>query len=164
MAGRLSQVNVLLLKDLLPTWGHVISADGVATDPSKISCIQSWPSPTSVKELRSFLGLSEYYRKFVKHYAIISKPLINLLKKSVPFVWTPDTETSFQTLKKALVIAPVLALPDFSLPFCVELMLVEWALEQFCLKMDTHWLMSTNLLVPKLWVYPLMKKSTWLLF
>jgi hypothetical protein len=101
--------------------GHVISADGVSTDPAKIRDVQVWPQPTSVKELRSFLGLSGYYRKFVKHYGIISKPLTNLLKKGELFVWTAETETAFQTLKQALVSAPVLALPDFSLPFAIEI-------------------------------------------
>ena len=72
--------------------GHIISEAGVATDPSKISAIQAWPTPTSVKDLRSFLGLSGYYRKFVQHYAIISKPLTNLLKKNTLFVWTSETE------------------------------------------------------------------------
>jgi len=100
--------------------GHVISEAGVATDPSKISAIQSWPTPTSVKDLRSFLGLSGYYRKFVKHYGIISKPLTNLLCKNVMFVWTSEAEQSFQTLKHALITTPVLALPDFTKPFTIE--------------------------------------------
>uniref|UniRef100_A0A0A8ZHA2 Reverse transcriptase domain-containing protein n=1 Tax=Arundo donax TaxID=35708 RepID=A0A0A8ZHA2_ARUDO len=100
--------------------GHVISAQGVGTDPNKISAIVNWPTPTNVKELRSFLGLAGYYRKFVRHFAIISKPLTNLLKKHCLFVWTADHEDAFQTLKSALCQAPVLALPDFSKQFCIE--------------------------------------------
>jgi len=100
--------------------GHIISAEGVGTDPAKIVAIQNWPTPASVKDLRSFLGLSSYYRKFVCHYGIISKPLTNLLRKGTLFVWTYATEQSFQALKNALITAPVLALPDFSLPFAVE--------------------------------------------
>lgn len=100
--------------------GHIISAEGVSTDPSKIRDVQTWPTPTSVKELRSFLGLSSYYRKFVQHYGIISKPPTNVLRKNEVFVWTAETEAAFQALKQALVTTLVLALPDFQLPFCIE--------------------------------------------
>jgi hypothetical protein len=99
--------------------GHVISADGVATDPSKILVIQQWPTPVNVKELRSFLGLAGFYRKFVHHFGLISRPLTELLKKNILFVWTPDHQQAFETLKHALISAPVLALPDFSQPFCI---------------------------------------------
>lgn len=100
--------------------GHVISAHEVSTDDSKIQTIKNWPQPTCLKELRGFLGLTGYYRKFIKHYAIISQPLTALLKKGVIFVWTKDTENAFQVLKQALMTAPVLALPDFSLQFVVD--------------------------------------------
>jgi hypothetical protein len=79
-----------------------------------------WAAPSNVKELRNFLGLAGYYRKFVRHFGIISKPLKELLKKGAIFSWTKDHELAFQTLKKFLSNAPVLALPDFSKPFCIE--------------------------------------------
>jgi hypothetical protein len=100
--------------------GHVISAAGVATDPAKIQSVESWPVPQNLKELRGFLGLTGYYRKFIKHYAIISQPLTHLLRKGVHFLWTGDTEVAFQTLKQALITAPVLALPDFTEQFIIE--------------------------------------------
>lgn len=100
--------------------GHRISQADVSTDEAKVEAIVSWPMPTSVKELRSFLGLAGYYRKFVKHFAVIAKPLTDLLKKGVLFVWTQDQELAFATLKQALSSAPVLALPDFSRQFCIE--------------------------------------------
>lgn len=100
--------------------GHTISEAGVGTDPSKLSAIQQWPVPTSTKELRSFLGLAGYYRKFVCHFGIITKPLTNLLKKHSIFIWTSEHETAFHTLKTTLCQAPVLALPNFQKPFCIE--------------------------------------------
>jgi hypothetical protein len=100
--------------------GHVISAAGVSTDESKIEAIRDWPIPTTLKELRGFLGLSGYYRKFIKHYAIISQPLTALLKKGILFVWTPTAAEAFSALKLALISAPVLNLPDYKAQFVIE--------------------------------------------
>lgn len=100
--------------------GHVISEQGVGTDPDKISAVAQWPRPVNTKEFRSFLGLAGYYRKFVRHFGFISKPLSDLLKKNSLFVWTSNHEKSFIALKEALCNAPVFALPDFSKPFAIE--------------------------------------------
>jgi hypothetical protein len=100
--------------------GHVISAAGVATDPAKITAIQEWPTPTDLKQLRGFLGLSGYYRKFIRHYGLLSRPLIDLLRKHNPFCWTPQHQLCFDNLKQALVSAPILALLDFSKGFTIE--------------------------------------------
>lgn len=97
--------------------GHVISGSGVATDPSKITAIQDWPIPLNQRELYGFLGLAGYYRKFVRYFGIITKPLTSLLKKHSLFVWTAAHDNAFQALKMALCTAPVLALPGFSKPF-----------------------------------------------
>lgn len=98
----------------------MLSPNGVSTDPSKIVDVKNWPSPTSVKDLRSFLGLARYYRHFVKDFGLIAKPLTDLLMKGVLFTWTSITESAFQLLKQALISAPVLAVPDFSKTFVVE--------------------------------------------
>jgi hypothetical protein len=100
--------------------GHVVSAQGVSTDPSKIASIKDWPQPTCLKDLRSFLGMTGCYRCFVPQFGMISKPLTNLSKKGTLFIWTPETETAFQALKNAFVTAPILALPNFSLPFTIK--------------------------------------------
>jgi hypothetical protein len=97
--------------------GHIISGIGVATDPAKIQAVQQWPTPTDLKQLRGFLGLSGYYRKFIKHYGILSRPLTDLLKNNTPFVWTPLLQQSFDHLKQAFISAPVLALSDFTKEF-----------------------------------------------
>lgn len=100
--------------------GHVISEKGVATDPKKVEAITSWPIPENVKQLRSFLDLAGYYRKYVRYFATIAKPLTDLLKKHSLFVWTMEHTTAFELLKKALSTAPVLAVLDFTQQFCIE--------------------------------------------
>lgn len=99
--------------------GHIISKHGVATDPHKIQAIVDWPLPKRLKQLRGFLGLTGYYRRFVKGYNGISKPLTQLLKKEV-MGWSEETTTAFNLLKKVMTSAPVLALLDFNKPFIVE--------------------------------------------
>jgi hypothetical protein len=74
----------------------------------------------NIKELGSFLGLVGYYRKFIKNFGVISRPLSNLLKKNTVYVWTQEHDSSFTTLKQALISALVLALPDFEHPFIIE--------------------------------------------
>lgn len=100
--------------------GHVISEAGVQTDPNKVTAVVNWPTPSNVKELCSFLGLAGYYRKFVQHFGIISKPLTLLLKKNTRFLWTQEQDITFHCLKTKVSQAPVLALPDFSKPFVLE--------------------------------------------
>ncbi|XP_019240176.1 PREDICTED: uncharacterized protein LOC109220168 [Nicotiana attenuata] len=99
--------------------GHIISGKGVSTDPAKVATMLNWPYPTIVKELRGFLGLTRYYRRFIERFEIISKPLTNLLKKG-GFYWNEQAAAAFDELKNAVVRALVLALPDFSIPFVVE--------------------------------------------
>jgi hypothetical protein len=98
---------------------HVISAEGVSTDPVKISAIADWETPQSVTQLRSFLGLAGYYRRFIKHFGIICRPLHDLLKKG-NFHWTEIHDIACKTLQQALISAPVLALPNFKESFTLE--------------------------------------------
>ncbi|MCI16915.1 Ty3/gypsy retrotransposon protein, partial [Trifolium medium] len=99
--------------------GHFITQEGVSSDPIKIQAVNSWQLPQSLKQLRGFLGLVGYYRRFVKDFGKLAKPLTDLLRKD-NFVWTEEATHAFNTLKHALVTAPVLALPDFSKQFVVE--------------------------------------------
>ncbi|PHT77527.1 putative LRR receptor-like serine/threonine-protein kinase [Capsicum annuum] len=99
--------------------GHIISAQGLGVDPDKISTIRQWQTPRSVKEVRSFLGLAGYYRKFIHQYAAIAGPLTYLLCKD-SFKWTEVEKHAFETLKAWLGSTPVLALPNFKLEFRVE--------------------------------------------
>ena len=116
--------------------GHIISRDGIRTDPKKIDKVLDWPVPTNRKQLHRFLGFSGYYRRFVKNYAQIAGPLHELLKgeekkkkgkapsskssSAVPFVWGPPQQEAFSTLIKALTTTPVLAFAEFDKPFVVQ--------------------------------------------
>jgi len=79
--------------------GHVITAEGVAMDPTKIEAVVNWRQPSNVSEIRSFLGLAEYYRRFIENFSTIAKPLTNLLKNDTKFVWDEKCEKNFQLLK-----------------------------------------------------------------
>ena len=93
---------------------HVVSKDGIFVDPNKIEAVIKWKQPTTVTEIRSFLGLVGYYRRFVQDFARIATPLTQLTKNGVPFVWDDTCEASFQELKQRLVFAPVLTVPESS--------------------------------------------------
>ena len=88
-------------------------------DPSKVEAVTEWKAPTSVREIRSFLGLAGYYRRFIENFSKIAKPMTELLKKDTKFNWTEECEASFQELKKRLVTAPVLILPNIRKDFQV---------------------------------------------
>lgn len=100
--------------------GHIVSADGVRTDPKKTEKVANWPIPKTRKEVQQFLGLASYYRRFVKDFATIAKPLHRLTEKNFPFEWTTLCQTSFDELKRKLVTAPILVFPDFSRPFILD--------------------------------------------
>ena len=100
--------------------GHVVSADGVHTDEEKISAVKQWPIPTSAKQLKSFLGLATYYKRFVPDFSKIAKPLYSLCGKNNKYKWNSDANLAFETLKTALTSAPILAYPQDGLPFCLD--------------------------------------------
>ena len=97
--------------------GHIVSSKGIEVDKSKIELIANLPTPKSVKDVRSFLGHAGFYRRFIKDFSVISKPLSNLLTKDNIFEWTEHCEEAFVKLKNLLTSAPVIQPPDWSLPF-----------------------------------------------
>jgi len=99
--------------------GHVIADGVVAMDTDKVSAVQAWPRPRSVKALRGFLGLTGYYRRFINNYGVIAAPLAALLKREA-FLWSSAATEAFDALKQALTTAPVLQLPDFDKPFIID--------------------------------------------
>ena len=100
--------------------GHIVSAEGVRIDPKKTEKVAKWPAPTSKKEVQQFLGLANYYRRFVKDFASIAKPLHRLTERTAKFEWTSECQLAFDRLRQGLVTAPVLAFPDFTRPFILD--------------------------------------------
>jgi hypothetical protein len=92
--------------------GHVITKEGIAMNPSKVESVLEWKSPKSAKEIRGFLGMAGYYRRFIEGFSKIAGPMTKLLWKNTPFMWSEQCEQSFQTLKEKLTTAPVLAVPE----------------------------------------------------
>lgn len=99
-------------QDKVKFLGHVVSKDGVSVDPSKVEAVMEWKQPTTVTEIRSFLGLAGYYRRFIEGFSSIAAPLTKLTRKDVLLIWNEDCEKAFKELKKKLTIAPVLTIPS----------------------------------------------------
>ena len=106
----------VLFKTKIQYLGHVVSAAGVNTMPDKIQVLKDWPTPNCITDVRAFLGLTSYYRKFVKGFATIAKPLTALNKKMVRFSWSPQAQDAFERLKQALMDVTSLAFPVPYLP------------------------------------------------
>jgi hypothetical protein len=99
--------------------GHIISEGGISVDPSKVKYVLSWNTSQNVLDIRNFLDLAGYYRRFIEGLLKISKPMTELLVKGNTFEWTPRRETSFQELKKRLTTTPVLTMPNMEKPFSI---------------------------------------------
>ena len=99
--------------------GFVISKDGLKADPDKVQSVKEYPRPQRPKDIKKFLGLASYYRKFIKNFADIAELLNNLTRKAVKFEWTTKCEEAFSKLKEALISPPVLIFPDFSRKFTI---------------------------------------------
>src|SRR6202046_2225328 len=100
--------------------GRVVQEGQISMDPVKLGGIKDWPIPNSVKQIRSFLGFGNFYRKFIKGFSELARPLNDLLKKDVKFEWTIECQSSFDTLKQKFTEEPVLMMPDQSRPFQIE--------------------------------------------
>ena len=99
--------------------GHIITENGITPDPTKLEAVKNFPQPKTVKNIQAFIGLAGYYRKFIKDFSKIAKPLTKLTKKGEKFIWTVEQQNAFETLKEKLITAPVLSYPDFEKKFLV---------------------------------------------
>jgi hypothetical protein len=131
MLSRLREVNLKLNPskccfdtESIVFLGHVVSKEGTKPDPGKIDAVLHFPEPKAVTNVRSFLGLTRYYQKYIREYSRLASPLFELTKKDVPFVWNQDCQRAFDALKRALVEAPILVHLDFKNPFCLD---VDWS-------------------------------------
>jgi hypothetical protein len=91
---------------------HVVSPEGIIVDLGKVRDVLDWKPPTSVTQVRSFLGLASYYQRFILNFSKISKPITELLKKGNKYMWSKDSDEAFNTLNKLLTTSPLLAWPD----------------------------------------------------
>jgi hypothetical protein len=99
--------------------GHILTTEGIEVDLSKVEAVPKWKQPSNISEVRCFLGMAVYYRRFIKGFSSIARPMIELLKKDNKFVWTPKCEESFQAIKEKLTTVPVLTLPDIHQSFVI---------------------------------------------
>ena len=117
---KLSPKKCHLFQKSVTFLGHVVSGEGISTDPEKVRAVQDWPVPTAVGELRSFLGLCSYYRRYVRNFSTIARPLHRLTEKGSDFKWTQECSDAFNHLKNALITAPVLKYPSSTERFILD--------------------------------------------
>ena len=98
----------------------MVNQDGVSTDPDKVAVVKEWPVPKSVKAVRSFLGFTGYYRRFIQNYSSLASPLTGLTKKGRKFLWGEDAQIAFEDLKEKLTSAPVLGYPNNTGQFILD--------------------------------------------
>jgi hypothetical protein len=112
--------------------GHIITQNGIKPDPTLTKAVSDFPQPKTIKDVQSFLGLSGYYRRFIKDYAKIAEPLIKQLRqlkeRNYYLNWSPECTKAFETLKKKLIVAPIMSTPNFNQPFILELDACEYGL------------------------------------
>ena len=114
---RLKTSKCHLFREEVTFLGHRISRQGISTDPKKVSADQNWKTPNSIQDVRQFLGLVGYYRKYIPHFAAIARPLHQLTERGREFQWTQECIHAFDELKSRLLSAPILSFPDFEKPF-----------------------------------------------
>ena len=114
---KLNPAKCAVARDSVVCLGHHLSRDGISPDPANVEKIKSWKPPTSVKKLRTFLGLTGYYRQYVKNYSDIANCLTDLTREKSKWVWLDPHQKAFERLRTELMSAPIMAYPNFSLPF-----------------------------------------------
>lgn len=100
--------------------GHTVSSKGIATDPSLVERVQNWPQPTTVRKVRGFIGLANYYKAYIPDYGNLQEPLVRLTDKGAKFIWTPECQQAFETIKERLTTAPIMAFPNLEDPFILD--------------------------------------------
>lgn len=117
---KLSPTKCELCQKSVTYLGHVISPTGIGPDPEKVAAVRDWPTPRNQRDVRSFIGLCGYYRRFISDFSGIARPLHQLTEKGRKFLWSEACEDAFQQLKSRLIVAPILCQPRFELPFCLD--------------------------------------------
>ena len=117
---KLKPSKCVLFQKSVAYLGHIVSESGIKTDPAKVERVCEWPVPENVTEVKSFLGLAGYYRRFVPNFAQVARPLHKLTEANADFVWKPECQFSFEKMKTLLSTAPVLSYPDFKAEFILD--------------------------------------------
>jgi len=117
---KLNPAKFSFVRSELEYLGHLVTRNGLKTSPRLVEAVQEFPTPTNIKDVRRFLGLSSYYRRFIQNFAHIARPLHQLTCKGAPFTWSQECQTAFLDLKSRLTTVPVLAYPRFDRNFTLK--------------------------------------------